>query len=191
MFNYQDFMTDFESTNDATYNYNLVLRILIVILGVSAKNIIFMEGNDQILNGWPLGLIGELIMNSSSHQLVVVPPPPSPPQPCNSGLHRRSSSFSSLSSSNIDTESTASFYPDQSVTLGRLIGIEPVSKGISYCKRHEPDLIRSSNNSLEIGFTKGHTDNNNNNNNNSQGICVPLLHSVIWKMGRTGSSSTH
>ncbi|KAL9146344.1 hypothetical protein ABFS82_13G103900 [Erythranthe guttata] len=138
-----------------------------------------MEGNGQIMNGWPLGLIGEL-MNSSSHQLVVPPPP----QPRNSGLRGRSSSFSSLSSSNLDTESTASFFPDQSVTLGRLIGIEPVCKGTSYCRQHEPDLIRSSNNSLEIGDT-------DNNNNNSQGICVPLLHSVIWKMGRTGSSSTH
>ncbi|KAL7129984.1 hypothetical protein ABFS83_13G103500 [Erythranthe nasuta] len=133
---------------------------------------------------WSNWRVDEFKLSSAGGAVVVPPsplPPPSPPRPCNSGLRGRSSSFSSLSSSNLDTESTASFYPDQSVTLGRLIGIEPVSKGTSYCKQHEPDLIiRSSNNSLEIDDTD--------NNNNSQGICVPLLHSVIWKMGRTGSS---
>ncbi|CAI9775118.1 unnamed protein product [Fraxinus pennsylvanica] len=39
----------------------------------------------------------------------------------------RSSSFSSFSSSNPDIVSTALFFPDRSLSLGRLIGIQPNS----------------------------------------------------------------
>ncbi|KAJ8545492.1 hypothetical protein K7X08_018075 [Anisodus acutangulus] len=44
-------------------------------------------------------------------------------------LYVSSPSFSFFSSSNLDTESTMSFFQDQSVSLGRLIGIKPGNRG--------------------------------------------------------------
>ncbi|KAK6133436.1 hypothetical protein DH2020_032804 [Rehmannia glutinosa] len=89
----------------------------------------------------------------------------------------RSSSFSSFSSSNLDTESTASFFPDRSVSLGRLIGIRPVNKGGLYREVHRKIPDERS----HPGVPKDH--------DNSQGLCAPLLHHVMGKMGKSGSSS--
>ncbi|THG22193.1 hypothetical protein TEA_005530 [Camellia sinensis var. sinensis] len=76
-------------------------------------------------NGWPLGL-GNLNMRlrvtESLHPAATEPHP----------LHTPSSSCSSFSSSNLDTEidqSTASFFQDHSVSLGRLIGIRSRETG--------------------------------------------------------------
>ncbi|KAI3456232.1 hypothetical protein Pfo_012895 [Paulownia fortunei] len=95
-----------------------------------------MEGNYETPNGWPLGLgnMNSRIRVVRTSQLVA------PPQPYASRL-RRSSSFSSFSSSNLDTESTASFFLDQSVSLGRLIGIRPANAGSLYGEndRNVPD----------------------------------------------------
>ncbi|KAI3466696.1 hypothetical protein Pfo_023359 [Paulownia fortunei] len=130
-----------------------------------------MEGND-IPNGWPLGLgnMNSRIRVADTSQRAA------PPQPYASRIHR-SSSFSSFSSSNLDTESTASFFPDQSVSLGRLIGIRPANKASLYCEHHRKLPAERS----HPGLHQGHE--------NSQGLCAPLLHHVIGKMGRSGSSS--
>ncbi|KAK4439975.1 hypothetical protein Salat_0332400 [Sesamum alatum] len=132
-----------------------------------------MEGN-EIANGWPLGIIGNStnsrMVIDTSHQAAA------PPRPRNhaSQLHR-CSSFSSFSSSNLDTESTASFFPDQSVSLGRLIGIRASNKGRLYC---EQDRNVRNGRSHHPAVPKPHT-------HNSQGLCVPLLHHVIARMSST------
>ncbi|WJX52060.1 hypothetical protein P8452_38204 [Trifolium repens] len=76
--------------------------------------------NDEMQIGWPLGL-GFVNM-----RLRVVESLPTAQQvdPFSLSLHIPSTSFSSLSSSNLDTESTASFFKDNSVSLGNLIGIK-------------------------------------------------------------------
>ncbi|KAL8460501.1 hypothetical protein ACS0TY_032148 [Phlomoides rotata] len=75
-----------------------------------------MEGNGIVPNGWPLGL-----GNTNSRIRVVGVAAPPEPAACR---RRRSLSFSSFSSLNLDTESTATFFRDRSVSLGRLMGIE-------------------------------------------------------------------
>ncbi|KAL3820434.1 hypothetical protein ACJIZ3_006339 [Penstemon smallii] len=133
--------------------------------------------NNEIPNGWPLGLgnMNSRIRVSESSQL------PAPQQPRASRVRvLRSSSFSSFaSSSNLDTESTASFFPDQSVSLGRLIGIRPIKKGILYCE--EQRITMSADERSCFGISKGPRQ-------NSKGLCVPLLHQVIERMGRRNSS---
>ncbi|RYR49640.1 hypothetical protein Ahy_A07g036165 [Arachis hypogaea] len=80
--------------------------------------------NDQMLNGWPLGL-GFLNI-----KLRVTEAPAAAPVEPFSSKQIPSTSFSSFSSSNLDTEqSTASFFQDKSVSLGRLIGIRGGERG--------------------------------------------------------------
>ncbi|KAK6124380.1 hypothetical protein DH2020_041873 [Rehmannia glutinosa] len=133
-----------------------------------------MEGN-EMPNGWPLGLgnMNSRIRMVGTSQLVAV----SPPQSTASCLHR-SLSFSSFSSSNLDTESTASFFPDQSVSLGRLIGIKAANKGRLYYE-HDQNLVDERSDQVGLRVPKGHT-------YHSYGFCVPLLHHVIGRMAPTG-----
>ncbi|PIN08582.1 hypothetical protein CDL12_18834 [Handroanthus impetiginosus] len=65
-------------------------------------------------------------------------------------------------------QSTASFFQDQSVSLGRLIGIKPPNK----------DQIGPDERSNYQGVPKCH-----------EGLCAPLIHHVIGKMARSGSTS--
>ncbi|MED6144789.1 hypothetical protein PIB30_018830 [Stylosanthes scabra] len=82
--------------------------------------------NDEMPNGWPLGL-GFLNI-----RLRVTEAPSAAPVEPFSSMHAPSTSFSSFSSSNLDTESTASFFQDKSVSLGRLIGIRGGERGRLY-----------------------------------------------------------
>ncbi|KAH9618746.1 hypothetical protein KSS87_014599 [Heliosperma pusillum] len=75
-----------------------------------------LNNDDEDLNretgmGWPLGL-GSMYMRLRMVER-------------RSSLYAQSTSFSSFSSSNLDTESTVSFFQDKSKSLGRLIGIRP------------------------------------------------------------------
>ncbi|GLJ15982.1 hypothetical protein SUGI_0264580 [Cryptomeria japonica] len=69
---------------------------------------------DGLPDGWPLGLealnIRVRIMETIRAAEL-------------NSFHLATPSFSSLSSSDLDTESTRSFFPDKSITLGTLIGI--------------------------------------------------------------------
>ncbi|CAI9773223.1 unnamed protein product [Fraxinus pennsylvanica] len=130
-----------------------------------------MEVNqgDEIPSGWPLGLGN---MNVRFRVAETSRP-------------IRSSSFSSFSSSNLDTESTASFFPDRSVSLGRLIGIQPRNIGNSY---YPNTILNQQYGNLSVTRSdqdefQGH--------DNPQGLCVPLFHNVIGKMGRSRSSTRH
>lgn len=136
----------------------------------------------EMPSGWPLGLeiMNTRLRVAESLQASAVEP---------HTLHMPSTSFSSFSSSNLDTESTASFFQDHSVPLGRLIGIRPGdgSGGLYFPNRmrfnererasargaHPPDPSRG--HSMEL----------------SQGICIPLLLGILVKMNRSKSSSRH
>ncbi|XP_057422277.1 uncharacterized protein LOC130716104 [Lotus japonicus] len=72
--------------------------------------------NEEMPSGWPFGL-GFLNMRLRiAESLAAAPAEPY-------SVHIPSNSFSSFSTSNLDTESTASFFQDKSVSLGYLIGI--------------------------------------------------------------------
>ncbi|XP_051136106.1 uncharacterized protein LOC127254839 [Andrographis paniculata] len=124
-----------------------------------------MEANndDMMANGWPLGLRS---MISRFRTAAVAA---QQPQQFRS---LRSRSFSSFSSSNLDTESTASFFPDQSVSLGKLIGIRPLKKKVSLCCDEEHRKVSDD---KDQDFR--------------QGLCAPLLHHVIGKKGSSGGDS--
>ncbi|CAI9760180.1 unnamed protein product [Fraxinus pennsylvanica] len=96
----------------------------------------------------------------------------------------RSSRFSSFLSSYLDTESTSSFFPYRSVPLGRLIGIQPRNRGNSYY----PNVVLNQHGNLSV--TRSDQDEFED-QDNSQGLCVTLLHNVMGKMGRSGSSTRH
>ncbi|XP_062096964.1 uncharacterized protein LOC133802630 isoform X2 [Humulus lupulus] len=122
--------------------------------------------NQEIPSGWPLGLE---IMNV---RLQVVSSLPSTAAEHYTTFHAPSTSFSSFSSSNLDTESTASFFQDHSVSLGRLIGIRPGERGRLY--------YPNSNGLEEHGRVskrgpKGHE------LNLCPGICIPLLVCALVK----------
>ncbi|XP_073137693.1 uncharacterized protein [Henckelia pumila] len=139
-----------------------------------------MEERDGIPNGWPLGLGN--IMNSTirvAHTARPPPPPRDPPPPYASAVQYRSSSFSSLSTtSNLDTESTASFFPDQSVSLGWLFGIR--DKGGDERRRCVTVIDMSNVRGSDLGTHDGHE--------NSRGLCVPLL-LLVGRLSRRGSIS--
>ncbi|CAK7350541.1 unnamed protein product [Dovyalis caffra] len=86
--------------------------------------------DNETSNGWPLGLMSTRFRAMETVQV-------GPAEPHSLRIH--SSSFSSFSSSNLDTESTASFFQDNSVPLGRLIGIRPGNGGLYFPRRVHVD----------------------------------------------------
>ncbi|KAI8525555.1 hypothetical protein RHMOL_Rhmol13G0239400 [Rhododendron molle] len=132
--------------------------------------------------GWPLGL-GNLNLRlrvTESQQPAAAEAEAEP-----YSLHAHSSSFSSFSSSNLETESTASFFQDHSVSLGRLMGIKPRDRGyfpstISSVEQHESTSAR-------ISFPDAP---GNRVEELSRGVCVPLLVSILMKMTRSRSNSS-
>ncbi|KAI5593211.1 hypothetical protein POPTR_004G048201v4 [Populus trichocarpa] len=135
------------------------------------------EGNEAS-NGWPLGL-----MSTRLRVMETIQAAPAEPY----SLRIRSSSFSSFSSSNLDTESTASFFQDKSVPLGRLIGIRPGNGGLYFPRRVHADeqgkiavrAIRAA--SSEVSGARRA--------DMSHGICIPLLAGTLEKMSRSKSKS--
>ncbi|KAB5560631.1 hypothetical protein DKX38_005588 [Salix brachista] len=133
---------------------------------------------NEASNGWPLGL-----MNTRFRVMETIQDAPA--EPYSSRI--RSSSFSSFSSSNLDTESTASFFQDSSVPLGRLIGIRPGNGGLYFPRRVHADerekiaigAIRTASSEVS-GARRADI---------SQGICIPLLVGTLEKMSRSRSKS--
>ncbi|KAL7174855.1 hypothetical protein ACSBR2_014600 [Camellia fascicularis] len=132
----------------------------------------------EMPNGWPLGL-GNLNMRlrvtESLHPAATEPHP----------LHTPSSSCSSFSSSNLDTESTASFFQDHSVSLGRLIGIRSRERGSVYfpnaSRFEQRESLSQRRSCLDVPGEHGEE--------MCQGICVPLLVTILVKMSRSRSNS--
>ncbi|XVE88097.1 hypothetical protein DITRI_Ditri19aG0041000 [Diplodiscus trichospermus] len=98
-------------------------------------------------------------------------------------LHIPSSSFSSFSSSNLDTESSASFFQDNSVSLGKLIGFRHRDRGSLYFQN-----TITSEESNRITLT-GACSKDVSRGDMSQGICIPLILGVLVKMSRNRSKS--
>ncbi|GAB4826994.1 hypothetical protein Ancab_033874 [Ancistrocladus abbreviatus] len=113
--------------------------------------------NREMSIGWPLGL-GNL--NMRLRQMVEV----AEVQP--RSLYVPSSSFSSFSSSNLDTESTVSFFQDNSRSLGRLIGLKP---GNGRDTVYLCNSIR-----MEEGERFRHSSSQGHKMEVSNGICLPL-----------------
>ncbi|KAK3023041.1 hypothetical protein RJ639_044831 [Escallonia herrerae] len=134
----------------------------------------------EIRNGWPLGLGN---MNMRLGVVDIFQAAAAAPYP----RHVPSSSFSSFSSSSLDTESTTSFFQDHSVSLGRLIGIRPGDRGILYFpntiryQRHGNKLEGSLQSEVSLGHGMA----------TSRGICVPQLLNMIGKMSRSKSNTRH
>ncbi|GAV60318.1 hypothetical protein CFOL_v3_03849 [Cephalotus follicularis] len=139
--------------------------------------------DNETSNGWPLGL---QIMNTRLRVVESTQDAPSVELPYS--LHMPTSSFSSFSSSNLDTESTASFFQDHSVSLGLLIGLRPVDRGGLYF----PNTIRiEEHDDQGISAIRGACASVSRGRgvDMSQGICIPLLVGALDKMTRTRSKS--
>ncbi|XP_022926836.1 uncharacterized protein LOC111433832 [Cucurbita moschata] len=132
------------------------------------------EDRDMI-NGWPLGLE---VMNTRVRMADSQRLPPTDPFPTS---HIPSRSFSSLSSSELDTMSTASFFQDHSVSLGRLIGIRPGDKTWLYLPTDENACVSVNSASLDTRKTKSAEI--------SGRICIPILIGIMLKMIRSRRNS--
>ncbi|XP_058095794.1 uncharacterized protein LOC131241134 [Magnolia sinica] len=129
-------------------------------------------------SGWPLGLENmnmRLRLMDASQAASFNP----------NSFNMRSISSSSLSSSDLDTESTKSFFQEHSsVTLGRLIGIKPGDGDLYFTSsgHHEEhgrvSIVRVASHASERHKTEV-----------CQGICVPLILSILVKMTRARNSS--
>ncbi|XP_022142254.1 uncharacterized protein LOC111012415 [Momordica charantia] len=128
----------------------------------------------EILGGWPLGLE---VMNT---RLRMTQPER---LPTIANLHIPSMSFSSLSSSELDTVSTASFFQDHSVSLGRLIGIRPADK-TWLCFPTATDGSES------VSVNAGGLDVSKTNGDEISGrICIPIVIGIVLKMIRNWRNS--
>ncbi|KAJ9565983.1 hypothetical protein OSB04_001949 [Centaurea solstitialis] len=127
----------------------------------------------EVPSGWPFGL-GSMTTRLSVRESTVAREP--------NTIHGPSSSFSSFSSSNLDTESTASFFQDNSVSLGRLIGIAPRDnrtlylRGTTCIPNQQSESSKASGNAQEI--------------ETSHGVCVPNLLNILVKISRSKSHTT-
>ncbi|XP_021726506.1 uncharacterized protein LOC110693664 [Chenopodium quinoa] len=127
-----------------------------------------MENRERGI-GWPLGL-GSMYMRL---RLVEGLPVSSTSDRARSSFCFPSSSFSSFSSSNLDTESTASFFQDNSKSLGRIIGIRP--------RNSRSELYSSRNTAVDRSETTHRLSNRSCSEHGDEldiemcdGICIPL-----------------
>lgn len=85
-------------------------------------------------------------------------------------------------------QSTASFFQDQSVSLGRLIGIKPGDRGALYFP-NKTQYEEHENTSILRGKRSDMVDMGQE-LETPQGICLPLLLSVLRKSRRSRNNST-
>ncbi|KAK7369064.1 hypothetical protein VNO80_11098 [Phaseolus coccineus] len=131
--------------------------------------------NDEMPIGWPFGLG---FLNTRLRDVESLPAAPVEPH----SMHIPSTSFSSFSSSNLDTESTASFFQDNSVSLGHLIGLRAGEKGRLYFpnslrieEREEKTLAKGSSSEVKE-------------EDMSRGICIPILLEALLKISKSKKS---
>ncbi|KAK7327844.1 hypothetical protein VNO77_21937 [Canavalia gladiata] len=139
---------------------------------------VFSSQNVDMSIGWPLGL-GFLNMRLR----VVESHPSASGEPYH--LHVPTTSFSSFSSSNLDTESTASFFQDNSVSLAQLIGIRAGDRGRLYFpnslrfEEKENKLTKSS--SSDASHVQGV--------DMSPLVCIPMLLHTLQKIRKRKKST--
>ncbi|KAG5038469.1 hypothetical protein AAZX31_07G185700 [Glycine max] len=139
--------------------------------------------NDEMPIGWPFGL-GFLNMRLRDAESL----PAAPVEP--HSMHVPSTSFSSFSSSNLDTESTASFFQDNSVSLGHLIGLRPGEKGSLYF----PNTLRLEEREKKKTLANGscsHDASEVKEVDMSRGICIPILLEALLKISKCKKSSSN
>ncbi|KAJ8626139.1 hypothetical protein MRB53_019446 [Persea americana] len=133
-----------------------------------------MAEANEMPSGWPLGL-GNMNMRfrvMETFQAAATDP---------NHFAMRSTSFSSFTSSELDTESTRSFFQDHSITLGRLIGIRPgegdlyLTNSIHHPEEHDRVPMMSA----RSPSSKQHQ------TEEPQGICIPLILCVMVKISRS------
>ncbi|XP_039004387.1 uncharacterized protein LOC120131468 [Hibiscus syriacus] len=134
--------------------------------------------NQETSNGWPLGLQIMTMRLGLQGRHQVAAPAVEP-----NTLHIPSSSFSSFSSSNLDTESSASFFQDSSVSLGKLIGLGGGERRPLYLQNtistHQTNRrlpVRGACNCKDVS-TRHDAD-------TSHGICIPLVLGALLKLSR-------
>ncbi|CAL0309321.1 unnamed protein product [Lupinus luteus] len=146
-----------------------------------------MEGRDTILSqndempiGWPLGLS---FLNLRLR--VVESLPGASIQPYS--LHIPSTSFSSFSSSNLDTEyqSTASFFQDKSVSLAQLIGFRAGDRRRLYI----PNSLRIEESEKKLAKGSCSDDSKEQGVHISQCICIPILLDTLVKIRKSKKNS--
>ncbi|CAI8591104.1 unnamed protein product [Vicia faba] len=142
--------------------------------------------NEEMVTGWPLGLgflntrlrvVESLPAASASASASSVEPPYQ--------LHMPSTSFSSFSTSNLDTESTASFFQDKSVSLAQLIGFRMDDRGRLYFPkslRFEERNMILENGSFSNGTKEQEKD-------VAKVICIPVLLDALLKIIKSKKSS--
>ncbi|KAK7246462.1 hypothetical protein RIF29_41330 [Crotalaria pallida] len=144
--------------------------------------VIFSQ-NGEMPIGWPLGLrflnVRFRVVESLSAASV---------QPYS--LHFPSTSFSSFSSSNLDTESTASFFQDKSVSLAQLIGIRQGDRRRLYL----PKSLRFEEREKKLEKDSSCCDNDDDGckvkgEDMSRGICIPILFDTLVKISKSKKSS--
>ncbi|KAF1882316.1 hypothetical protein Lal_00038962 [Lupinus albus] len=140
-----------------------------------------MEGRDTMLSqndempiGWPLGLS---FLNVRLR--VVDSLPAASVQPYS--LHMPSTSFSSFSSSNLDTESTASFFQDKSVSLAQLIGFRASDRRRLYF----PNSLRIEERDNNLAEGSCSNDSKEQGVDMSQCICIPILLNTLVKVRKS------
>ncbi|XP_039038000.1 uncharacterized protein LOC120175443 isoform X2 [Hibiscus syriacus] len=131
--------------------------------------------NQETSNGWPLGLQIMTMRLGLQERYQVAAPAVEP-----YSLHIPSSSFSSFSSSNLDTESSASFFQDNSVSLGKLIGLGASERRPLYLQNtistHQSNRrlpVRGACNCKDVHSA-----------DTSHGICIPLILGALLKISR-------
>ncbi|KAK7400622.1 hypothetical protein VNO78_11844 [Psophocarpus tetragonolobus] len=138
--------------------------------------------NDEMPIGWPFGLG---FVNMRLRDAESLPAAPVEPH----SMHVPSTSFSSFSSSNLDTESSASFFQDNSVSLGHLIGLRAGEKGRLYfsntlrLEEREKKTLSKGNCSDDASKVKEVE--------MSRGICIPILLEALLKISKTKRSSSN
>ncbi|KAI9198793.1 hypothetical protein LWI28_022217 [Acer negundo] len=147
--------------------------------------------DDEISNGWPLGLeimITRLRVMEEGTQAAPAEAAPAAVEP--NSTHTRTVSFTSLSSSNLDTESTTSFFQDNSVSLGRLIGFKAGNGGSLYFPKTAIRFEERERITTTAAAVRGRCSDVSKGHNSvvdlSHGICIPLL----MKMSRSRSKHT-
>ncbi|XP_043702874.1 uncharacterized protein LOC122653025 [Telopea speciosissima] len=134
----------------------------------------------EMSNGWPLGLqtMSTRLRVVDSLQSTTADP---------STFHMHSISFSSFTSSELNTESTKSFFQDRSVSLGWLIGLRP-QNGEELCLTNS-HLSEDEQVSGAAGATTDMTSRRQ--MKMSECICVPLLLNVLVRTSRSKNNSRH
>ncbi|KAF9611577.1 hypothetical protein IFM89_033581, partial [Coptis chinensis] len=132
----------------------------------------------KMSNGWPLGLETMNLRLRVMESLQAAAAEPNHP------FSVHSTSFSSFTSSDLDTESTKSFFQDGSVSFGRIIRIRPGDGDLYFTNSiHHGECQQVIGRSAASDSFRSHE------GTVCRGVCIPLLQCVIVKISPNRNSS--